>query len=175
MEEVTRYSICDANGVVVQIGTMQTCNMHLDGIVGETIFPIAAELGDIIQNGVVVGKDVETARQKKCREVNQWREQQLAQPVEYNGALWDADEKSTRNLQAWASVVANGTALPGGFFWRDANNADHIVDADFVRGLASVLTLRGTSIYIESWRMKQEINSLDNADDVSAYVVGGGL
>lgn len=172
---IVNFSACDSNGVVVQTGTVQEGNLSFYGVVGETVFPIAAELGDIIQNGVVVGKDVETARQKKCREVNQWREQQFAQPVEYNGALWDADEKSSRNLQAWASVVANGTALPDGFFWRDANNADHIVDADFVRGLASVLTLRGTSIYIESWRMKQEINSLDNADDVSAYVVGGGL
>lgn len=89
-------------------------------------------------------------------------------PIEYAGALFDADDTAIRNVSGWQTQLAAGVALPDGFVWRDATNVDHPADAAFVNGLGAAITLRGTALYAQAWALKAQIDAAETKEAVQA-------
>lgn len=117
---------------------------------------------------------LERAQADRCAEADRERERRGHLPVVYAGALFDADERAQRNVAAWQTQLAGGAALPDGFVWRDAANADHPAGPAFVNGLGVAITLRGTLLYRAAWAHKSAINALTDFDAVMAYDLTGG-
>jgi hypothetical protein len=113
-------------------------------------------------------------KRDKITQINKVREKLLNEPISYQGSLFDCDELSQRNIQAWLITINAGTNPPVGFVWRDYNNQYHAADAEFVRGLNNVIVARGTLIYQTSWTKKAEIDALTTVEQVNNYDVNTG-
>jgi hypothetical protein len=106
--------------------------------------------------------------------INLERERRNELPIQYQNITWDADPQSQRNVSAWMATLAAGSTLPQGFVWRAADNVNHQADADFVNGLGTAMTLRGTQLYQASWAKKSELDALATVELVNAYDVTTG-
>jgi Domain of unknown function (DUF4376) len=106
--------------------------------------------------------------------INLERERRNELPIQYQNITWDADPQSQRNVSAWMATLAAGSTLPQGFVWRAADNVNHAADADFVNGLGTAMTLRGTQLYQASWAKKSELDALATVELVNAYDVTKG-
>lgn len=114
---------------------------------------------------------LEAAKTDKKAEIDSWRAEQEVLPILFREALFDADAKAQANISAWLNVINAGAELPAGFVWRDFNNEDHAADAQFVRELATALTMRGTALYAAAWEHKAAISKLVTLADVLSYQI----
>lgn len=110
-------------------------------------------------------------KQQKTAAIDKRRETLSTAPIEFRGALFDADKTAQANISAWLNVINSGASVPEGFVWRDALNVDHPADAQFVRELATAMTLRGTAMYAAAWAHKAAVGALNSVADVLAYDV----
>ena len=119
--------------------------------------------------GWVDERPIATYIEVRCAEVDAERERQNLLPIIFGGTLFDADAIAQRNVSAWLTNVAAGLNPPPGFVWRDFNNADHPADANFIRGLASAITLRGTLLYQTAWAKKAAVRAMTTRAEVDAF------
>lgn len=117
----------------------------------------------------VASKTIAWFKRAKLDQISAIRETKNREPIEYAGALFDADDLGQRNIQAWVNTINAGTNPPADFVWRDFNNVDHPADAEFIIGMNNAIVERGTSLYHSSWSKKAAINALNSIDDVVAY------
>lgn len=110
-------------------------------------------------------------KRQKIDAIDKRRESLSIAPIEFRGAMFDADKTAQANISAWLNVINSGASVPEGFVWRDATNVDHPADAQFVRELATAMTLRGTAMYAASWAHKAAVGALNSVQDVLAYNV----
>lgn len=108
-------------------------------------------------------------REEKKQQVDAERERRNLLPIEYAGAVFDADETAQRNVSAWMTNIAAGMALPTGFVWRDFNNVDHPADNAYVVGMGAAMTLRGTQLYQSAWNMKAQLAAMTTIAEVEAF------
>lgn len=114
---------------------------------------------------------LEDLKRQKIDAIDKRRESLSIAPIEFRGAMFDADKTAQANISAWLNVINSGASVPEGFVWRDATNVDHPADAQFVRELATAMTLRGTAMYAASWAHKAAVGALNSVQDVLAYNV----
>lgn len=93
-------------------------------------------------------------------------------PINFNGAVFDADENALKNITTWQVQLMAGVPLPENFIWRDYNNQDHVIDNgfSFINGLAAEITLRATELYYKAWSKKAEVDAMD-FDGLMSYDV----
>lgn len=88
---------------------------------------------------------------------------------------WGCGKASQDRLSPVTAVAKQG-ALPPGFFWTDADNIDVPMSADELIKLEAAMqqnmVLVGFKIHERQRQMKDEVNSLTNAQAVLDYVVG---
>jgi hypothetical protein len=109
-------------------------------------------------------RTVEELRQTKYEEINKERINRNLLPIDYDNKKFDADEQSQSNLRGWINVISSGGSLPANFTWRDYNNVDHIVDANWMIGLHTSIISRTTILYEHSWSLKQELAAIPDND-----------
>ncbi|ECI5749308.1 DUF4376 domain-containing protein [Salmonella enterica subsp. enterica] len=120
---------------------------------------------------------VETARNQKYTEVNQWRDVQENGSItfDWNGHRWDAGKASQDRLAPVLIVAKNG-GLPSDFFWTDADNNDVPVTRDDLTaidaGMTQTMVVQGFKIHERQRQMKKDIATLTSARDILNYPVG---
>ncbi|HDC1420300.1 TPA: DUF4376 domain-containing protein [Salmonella enterica] len=131
---------------------------------------------DKFENGQWVA-DLATALGQKYAEINAWRNAQENgnYPFTLNDHHWDCGKASQDRLSPVTAVAKQG-ALPPGFFWTDTDNIDVPMSADELIKLEAAMqqnmVLVGFKIHERQRQMKDEVNSLTNAQAVLDYVVG---
>ena len=106
-------------------------------------------------------------RELKLAEVNNWRDSQLTQPVEYSGHVFDFDQASQFRVLA---VVMSGAGSPTGF-WTTADNIDVPADHDFMLGLYTAMVTKFSTIHAAQRSMKNELIAMQSNADIAAYGV----
>lgn len=104
-----------------------------------------------------------------CRWINEFREARFAY-FTWNGIRWDSSLQSVVNIMGAVMLAQlNGGSLPPGFTWRDYNNVDHEVTAQYMMGMAVALGSYYTNTYGASWAHKQAVNALPDIQEVQTY------
>lgn len=122
------------------------------------------------ESWVSTAEDLEAAKADKNAEVNAWRASAMLAPIEFNGALFDADEQAIKNISAvllMAVVTGNSSAIT----WRDFNNVDHELALAELQSLAAAIQTRTEALYTASWAHKANVGALQSVAEVLAYNV----
>jgi hypothetical protein len=139
----------------------------------ENITPLS-RVGFVDYQVVRLPTPIEELKANKKEMINIERGKQNSNPIIYENIQFDADEIAQQNVSAWMSTLAGGGTLPSGFTWRSYDNQDIPVDANFINGLGTAMTLRGTQLYQTSWIKKAEVDALTTVEQVNNYDVTTG-
>lgn len=102
--------------------------------------------------------------------IERWRDAQERTEItfEHDGHTWDGGLATRQRLMPVLSLPA----LPEGFFWTDADNADVPMDMPALQALAAAHELaivqRGFAIHIRQREMKSELDTL-TAEQLAAF------
>ncbi|CAI8743198.1 conserved protein of unknown function [Methylococcus capsulatus] len=100
--------------------------------------------------------------------VNAEREARLRAGFEFQGHTYDTDPQSVANMTAVLAALGAGLPLPEGFAWRDRANIDVPMDEATFKAFTGSLLVHVNSIYVESWRKKDEIKTSGNPASIDA-------
>ena len=103
----------------------------------------------------------------KLTELKGERDKREIAPIEYNGHLFDFDEKSYSRITAaiYALDVSGGT-----IYWTTADNDTVEVSADDLRGVIASAAVRSNALHIKYRGYKDRVNAAMNASEVRAVV-----
>lgn len=120
-----------------------------------------------LPSGSITEYDADYLREIKLVEVNNWRDSQLAAPVEYAGHVFDFDQASQFRVLA---VVMSGAGSPTGF-WTTADNIDVPAGSEFMAGLYAAMVTKFSTIHAAQRSMKNELIAMQSNADIAAYGV----
>lgn len=103
----------------------------------------------------------------KLTELKAARDSRETSPIEYNGHLFDFDEKSYSRITAeiYALDVSGGT-----IHWTTADNDTVEVSANDLRGVIASAAVRSNALHIKYRGYKERVNAAMNASEVRAVV-----
>lgn len=120
--------------------------------------------------------DLVALRAYKLKAITKQFEESRVAPVEYDGALLDADLVAQKNvsdkLVEISSREAAGTPMPDQLLvWRDADNLMHTFEDQasykaWLQGLVVAMATRGTMAYVTSWTRKAQLEAATTYEEL---------
>ena len=103
----------------------------------------------------------------KLTELKAARDSRETSPIEYNGHLFDFDEKSYSRITAaiYALDLSGGT-----IHWTTADNDTVEVSSNDLRGVIASAAVRSNALHIKYRGYKDRVNAAMNASEVRAVV-----
>lgn len=98
--------------------------------------------------------------------VNAKRASLLAEPIAYDGRMYDANRESITNLGDIVTGITAGIGPPE-VKWRDAENQDVMLSAAAVVQLAKAVMVRNLAIYEASFDIKSAISTAEDPSSVN--------
>lgn len=117
--------------------------------------------------GVTVVHDeepLEVLRQRKIAELKYQRDKAEVKPIEYNGNLYDYDEKARDRINV--AIVALGDT--GSLVWTTADNKDVSVTAADLRGVLITVAVRSNELHIRYRNAKAKVEEAQTAEELEA-------
>lgn len=110
---------------------------------------------------------LEVLRQRKITELKYQRDKAEVQPIEYNGNLYDYDDKARERINA--AIVAlelqgEGTTID----WTTADNADTPVTANDLKMIIAAVAVRSNKLHTAYRIAKEKVEEATTAADVEA-------
>ena len=112
--------------------------------------------------------ELDDAKAEKLIALRADYESLLAGGVQYDGAVFETDAKSTTALAETLTAVANGWTLPAGFVWRDSANVDHPADVAWLKGLATAMADHKAAAFRRLSAAKDAVRAAGTVADVEA-------
>lgn len=117
--------------------------------------------------GVTVIHDeepLEVLRQRKIAKLKYQRDKAEVKPIEYNGNLYDYDEKARDRINV--AIVALGDT--GSLTWTTADNKDVSVTAADLRGVLIAVAVRSNELHIRYRNAKAKVEEAQTAEKLEA-------
>jgi len=112
--------------------------------------------------------DLDTKKNGLLAVVKRLMSVNLFSDISYNGYKYNADPISLENIFQWQNQINLGN-LPDNFYWRDADNNNHLVTTDFINGLSLAIAIRKTELYKNLWDHKEAIKNINSAEELNNY------
>lgn len=130
---------------------------------------IPLSIGDdaLAELGVTVTHEeepLEVLRQRKITELKYQRDKAEVQPIEYNGNLYDYDDKARDRINV--AIVALGDT--GSLTWTTADNKDVSVTAADLRGVLIAVAVRSNELHIRYRNAKAKVEEAQTAEELEA-------
>lgn len=123
--------------------------------------------------GVTVMREeepLEVLRQRKITELKYQRDIAEVQPVEYNGNLYDYDEKARDRISA--AIIALDVQGEGAkISWTTADNEDAVVTAQDLRAIVAAVAVRSNLLHIAYRKAKEQVEATSTAEEVEAVTM----
>lgn len=120
-----------------------------------------AELGVTIMREE---EPLENVKQYKIMELKRQRDTAEVTPIEYNGNLYDYDEKARDRINV--AIVALGDT--GSLMWTTADNKDVSVTATDLRGVLIAVAVRSNELHIRYRNAKAKVEEAQTAEELEA-------
>lgn len=120
--------------------------------------------------GVTVVREeepLEVLRQRKIAELKFRRDIAEVQPIEYNGNLYDYDEKARDRINV--AIVALGDS--GSLIWTTADNKDISVTAADLRGVLTAVAVRSNKLHSAYRTAKEKVLNATTKEEVEKVVL----
>lgn len=118
--------------------------------------------------GVTVVHDeepLEVLRQRKIAELKYQRDKAEVQPIEYNGNLYDYDEKARDRINA-AIIALDVQGADASIDWTTADNADTSVTATDLKMIIAAVAVRSNKLHTAYRIAKEKVEAATTAADV---------
>ena len=108
---------------------------------------------------------LEVLRQRKITELKYQRDIAEVQPIEYNGNLYDYDEKARDRISA--AIIALSLQGEGASIdWTTADNADVKVTANDLRMVIAAVAVRSNTLHTAYRAAKEKVEAAQNKADI---------
>ena len=110
-------------------------------------------------------ESLEVLRQRKIAELKYQRDAAEVQPIEYNGNLYDYDEKARERINA--AIIALSLQGEGATIdWTTADNADTPVTATDLKMIIAAVAVRSNKLHTAYRIAKEKVEAATTAADV---------
>lgn len=110
---------------------------------------------------------LEVIKQRKIAELKAERDEAEVQPIEYNGNLYDYDEKALDRINA--AIIALSLQGEGASIdWTTADNQDVKVTVYDLRAIVAAVAVRSNLLHIAYRKAKAQVEAAGTAEEVRA-------
>lgn len=112
---------------------------------------------------------LEVIKQRKITELKYQRDKAEVKPIEYNGNLYDYDEKARDRISA--AIIALSLQGEGASIdWTTADNADVKVTANDLRMIIAAVAVRSNKLHTAYRVTKEKVEAATTAADVETVI-----
>ena len=125
------------------------------------------ELGAFPTNAVFTApaKTLEQLKADKINELKSIRDAEEVKPIEYNGNLFDFDEKARDRINsAIIALSITGQSIE----WTTADNTNVSVTADDLRGVIAAVAVRSNALHLAYRKAKERVEEAQTAEELEA-------
>lgn len=108
---------------------------------------------------------LEVLRQRKITELKYQRDTAEVQPIEYNGNLYDYDEKARDRINA-AIIALELQGEGASIDWTTADNQDVKVTANDLRMVIAAVAVRSNALHTAYRAAKEKVEAAQNKADI---------
>lgn len=127
-------------------------------------------LADLGVTVVYEEEPLEVIRQRKIDELKFQRDTAEVTPIEYNGNLYDYDEKA-RDRISTAIIALELQGEGASISWTTADNEDAVVTAADLRAIVAAVAVRSNLLHIAYRKAKAQVEAAVTADEVKAVTM----
>lgn len=127
----------------------------------------------IIQRGTmftitaVPTPSLEELKAEKIAQFKKHRDTAEIEPIEYNGHLFDYDEKARDRINA--AIIALDLA-GGNLSWTTADQKEAVVTANDLRGIIANVALRSNELHVKYRELKELVESTNTKEELDKVV-----
>ena len=140
----------------------------------EGIFiPLSLSDEALAELGVTVTHEeepLENVKQRKIMELKRQRDITEVQPIEYNGNLYDYDEKARERINA-AIIALDVQGADASIDWTTADNADVKVTANDLRMVIAMVAQRSNALHVAYRVAKDKVEAATTVAEVEAVTL----
>lgn len=125
---------------------------------------IIVDKGDYLEV-VQITLSLEEEKKAKITELKAARDNAEVQPIEYNGKLYDYDDKARDRINA-AIIALDGTTQT--LSWTTADNQEAIVNADDLKNIVRAVAVRSNELHTKYREQKEAVSTCTTADEVAS-------
>ena len=113
---------------------------------------------------------LEVMKQRKITELKYQRDKAEVTPIEYNGNLYDYDEKARDRINA-AIVALSVQGTGADLIWTTADNKEVPVTADDLRMVIAAVAVRSNALHLAYRKAKARVEAASTAEEVEAIIL----
>ena len=110
---------------------------------------------------------LEELKQAKITEFKNIRDSEEVKPIEYNGNLFDYDDKARDRISA--AIIALDVSK-GQIAWTTADNTEVMVNADDLRGVIAAVALRSNELHVKYRQLKEQVEACKTKEELKKIV-----
>ena len=100
------------------------------------------------------------------------RDQKEVQPIEYNGHLYDYDDKARDRINA-AIIALELAGAEATLQWTTADNTNATVTAQDLRNIIAAVAMRSNTLHEQYRTAKEAVNAAETKEEVEAVTLEG--
>ena len=113
---------------------------------------------------------LEVIKQRKIAELKYQRDEAEVKPIEYNGNLYDYDDKARERINA--AIIALSLQGEGATIdWTTADNQDVKVTANDLRMVIAAVAVRSNTLHTAYRAAKEKVEAAQNKEEVKAIIL----
>ena len=125
--------------------------------------------GDYYEVVAIPAPSLDELKQAKLVELKSTRDSLEVEPIEYNGNLFDYDEKARDRINA-AIISLELLGADASLSWTTADNKEAVVTANDLKMVIANVAIRSNELHVKYRRLKEQVNNATTVDEVNAIV-----
>lgn len=131
----------------------------------ETQLATIEDKGEYYEVVAIPAPSLDELKQSKLTELKTIRDTEEVKPIEYNGNLFDYDDKARERINA-AIIALSLQGEDAPIDWTTADNANVTITADDLRGVIAAVAMRSNELHVKYRELKVLIESCTTKEEV---------
>ena len=119
--------------------------------------------GEYYECVAIPAPSLDELKAQKLTELKIIRDTEEVKPIEYNGNLFDFDDKARDRINsAIIALSITGQSVE----WATANNTETMVNADDLRGIVANVAVRSNELHVKYRQLKEQVEACTNKEQL---------
>ena len=126
--------------------------------------------GDYYECVPIPAPSLDELKQAKINELKTIRDNEEVKPIEYNGNLYDYDDKARERINA-AIIALELQGANADIAWTTADNQDVKVTANDLRMVIAAVAVRSNTLQMAYRAAKEQVEAAQNKEEVETIIL----
>ena len=123
--------------------------------------------GEYYECVAIPAPTLDELKQSKISELKTIRDTEEVKPIEYNGNLFDFDDKARDRINsAIIALSITGQSIE----WTTADNINVLVTADDLRGVIAAVAMRSNELHVKYRKLKEQVEACTTKEALEKIV-----